>query len=77
MYPIPPVNSLWFNNNRKKVFRVFGLVSPCEEEDWEILYRSDDMPQGEYRRRSLEEWYGKNRHGEPRFVPVPENKVLE
>lgn len=46
-----------------------GIVAHCEsEDDWEILYRSEDMPYGHYRRRSRESWFGTNRGGLPRFV---------
>ena len=70
----PKVGSRWFNNRRKKVYTVFGVVSHCEEEavnSWEVLYCSDDMPRGQYKRRSVESWHGTNRDGLPRFVPQP------
>lgn len=70
-HEIPPIGSIWFNNHREKFYTVAGLVASCEDEGaetWEVLYRSDDMPEGHYRRRSIESWYGNNRHGQPRFV---------
>ena len=66
IFPAP--GSQWWNDRRQKIFIVIGMVSPCEPDDWEILYRSDDMPKGCYRRRSLSEWHGLNRDGKPRFV---------
>lgn len=74
-FDIPPIGSIWFNNRRGKNYAVAGLVAHCEDdgaEDWEVLYRSYDMPAGHYRRRSLESWYGNNRDGDPRFVRVDE-----
>ena len=68
----PSVGSRWFNNRRQKVYIVFGVVAHCEDEgdNWEVLYRSDDMPAGQFRRRSIESWYGTNRDGQPRFEQV-------
>lgn len=69
----PKPGSRWFNNRRQKIYTVIGTVAHCEsegEDGWEILYRSDDMPEGQHRRRSLEDWHGINRHNEPRFVEV-------
>jgi len=67
-YEFPPIGSRWFNNRRRKVYVVAGIVAHCEGDEWEVLYHSDDMPAAQYRRRSLESWYGNNRHGQPRFV---------
>jgi hypothetical protein len=69
-YPVPAIGSRWLNNRRKKSFTVHGVVSHCEGDEWEVLYRSDDMPEGQFRRRSLESWHGTNRDGQPRFVDV-------
>lgn len=66
---MPSIGSRWLNNKRGKVYKVFGAVSSCEGEECEILYRSEDMPEGEFIRRSVTEWYGTNRYGNPRFVP--------
>ena len=74
MLEIPAIGSQWFNNRRQKIYTVHGLVSHCEgEDDWELMYRSDDMPEGHYRRRSVESWYGVNRDGLPRFEEVKQN----
>ncbi len=71
MQETPAIGSTWFNNRRQIVFTVHGLVAHCEGKDnWELLYRSDDMPEGHYRRRSVESWYGLNRDGLPRFEEV-------
>ena len=69
---VPAIGSRWFNNRRQKIYTVFGVVAHCEDESdsWEVLYRSEDMPEGQYRRRSIESWYGTNRDGQPRFVQV-------
>jgi hypothetical protein len=68
----PEVGSRWFNNRRQTIYTVIGVVSSCDSDDWEVLYRSDDMPVGQHRRRSLEDWFGINRYGLPRFVLVEE-----
>lgn len=69
MLSFPKPNSIWFNNHRKELYRVIGIVSPCADYDyWEVLYRSDSWVPGEHRRRPLSEWFGLNRNGEPRFV---------
>lgn len=76
----PAIGSRWLNDRRKKVYIVVGRVSHCEsdsDDDWEVLYRSDDMPTGAYRRRSLESWYGINRDGNPRFARVEPKLELE
>lgn len=77
-YEAPPIGSVWFNNHRGINYTVAGLVASCEDggaEAWEVLYRSDDIPEGYYRRRSIESWYGNNRHGQPRFVRVEQNEI--
>jgi hypothetical protein len=60
-----------YNNRRKKVYQAFGRVASCELEDWEILYRSDDMPRHDYRRRSEDSFFELNRENLPRFVKLP------
>jgi hypothetical protein len=60
----PSVGSIWYNNRRQENYMVVGIVAHCEgKDDWEILYRSEDMPYGHYRRRSRESWFGTNREG--------------
>jgi hypothetical protein len=72
MQETPKTGSQWFNNRRQKTYTVFGTVAHCEDgdEEWEVLYRSNDMPEGQFRRRSVESWYGTNRDGQPRFVEI-------
>lgn len=68
---VPQIGSVWFNNRRQKNYTIYGVVAHCDgEDDWEVLYRSDDMPEGQFRRRSVADWYGTNRYGDPRFVQV-------
>lgn len=61
-----------YNNRRKKVYQAFGRVASCGLEDWEILYRSDDMPRHDYRRRPEDSFFQLNRENLPRFVKLPE-----
>lgn len=69
MQNFPKPGSIWFNNRQQKNYTVLGVVSICaEEDDWEVLYRDEDWAEGQYRRRSIDEWYGVNRDGLPRFV---------
>lgn len=71
MQNFPKPGSVWFNNRQQKNYIVLGVVSPCAEtDDWEVLYRDEDWAEGQYRRRPLDEWYGTNRDGMPRFVAV-------
>jgi hypothetical protein len=70
----PAIGSVWFNNRRKEFFTVIGMVSPCGETDkWQVLYRSNSWKPEEHRSRSIEDWYGLNRDGKPRFVEYCEN----
>lgn len=67
----PHVGSLWLNNRQNKVYKVYGVVSPCSEnDDWEVLYRNEEWPKGTFRRRSLEEWFGINKNGDQRFTLI-------
>jgi hypothetical protein len=59
-----------YNNRRKKIYEVFGRVSPCEVDTWETLYRSDDMPLGDFRQRPYAEFFKLNRDKLPRFVQL-------
>ena len=69
-HPVPKAGSFWFNTKRKELFVVMGMVAPCDESEgtWQVLYRSLQAPTDSFRRRSLEEWYGINRFGQPRFL---------
>jgi hypothetical protein len=72
-HPFPEPGSRWLNTRRQEIFTVTGRTAACtddEDDEWEILYRSDNWEPDEYRHRSLAEWYGENRHGQPRFVRV-------
>jgi hypothetical protein len=61
-----------YNNRRDKVYQVCGRVASCELEDWEILYRSDDMERHDYRRRPEGSFFELNRDNLPRFVRLPD-----
>lgn len=66
----PKPGSRWLNTRKQRTYIVIGVVSECENDNWEVLYRDPNWKQGEYRRRSLEEWYGINREGNPRFIEI-------
>lgn len=73
----PKPNSYWLNTRQDKIYEVLGMVCECaDENDWKVLYTSvnkdDNWHLGQYRYRSLEEWHGNNRNGDPRFVKIPE-----
>ena len=63
----------WLNSRNGKIYLVVGFTEHCDslsaEEFTEVLYRSDDMPYGCYRHRSVKDWFGLNRDKEPRFLP--------
>ena len=68
-----PLGSEWLNTSKNTVYLIVGFVESCDSDSTlytNVLYRSDDMPQSCYRHRPISDWFGVNRDGDPRFVPM-------